>query len=73
MTDEDINKLVFRLTKSLATKEDIKRLEGKIEELDEKTDIILEFAEAVDETTTDHEKRLRRIESVPAIAHNIKS
>lgn len=83
MTDKDITKLASRLTKSLATKEDIKnlelkvdihikRLEKKIDYLDAKTDTILEFAEAVDETTVDHEKRLKRIEAVPVIAHQIK-
>lgn len=83
MTDKDIAKLASKLTLSLATKGDIKKLEskmddvdarlgGKMDELDKKADIILEFAEAVDETTADHEKRLKRIEAIPVIAHQIK-
>lgn len=71
MTDEDVAKLVSRLVGSLATKDDIKRLEGKIDNLDDKTDTILEFAEAVDETTADHEKRLKQIEATPIIAQQI--
>ncbi len=84
MTDEDINKLVSKLSKSLATKEDIRevkvdiqrletRLGKKMDELNVKADTIMEFAEAVDETTSDHEKRLKRIEAVPVIAHQIKN
>ncbi|MEK7616431.1 MAG: hypothetical protein AAB414_00045 [Patescibacteria group bacterium] len=81
MNDSDINKLAAKLTKSLAikddlkelaTKEDLKKLERKIDELDGKADTILEFAEAVDETVSGHEKRLKRIEAVPVIAHQIK-
>lgn len=70
MTDKDITKLASKLTESLATKDDIKgvkqdikSLENKIDYLDSKADTILEFAEAVDETTADHEKRLKRIEA----------
>lgn len=74
MTDKDITKLASKLTESLATKDDIKgvkqdikslenKLENKIDYLDSKADTILEFAEAVDETTADHEKRLKRIEA----------
>ena len=84
MTDEDVNKLVSKLSKSLATKEDIRevkvdiqrletRLGKKMDELNVKADTIMEFAEAVDETTSDHEKRLKRIEAVPVIAHQIKN
>lgn len=104
MNDEDVAKLVSKLSKSLATKDDIKelatkvdlnRLESridevdsrlgrkitnlginlgkKIDELNKKADTIMEFAEAVDETTADHEKRLKRIEAVPVIAHQIKN
>ncbi len=50
----------------------IDELEGKIDELDSKTDTILEFAEGVDETSMDHEKRLKKIEAIPVIAHQIK-
>lgn len=84
MNDEDIAKLASRLSKSLATKEDIKevkvdiqrlenRLGKKIDELNVKADTIMEFASEVDKTTTDHEKRLKRIEAVPIIAHQIKT
>lgn len=72
MTDKDIAKLASRLTESLATKDDLKRLEGKIDELNIKTDTILEFAEEVDKTVHDHEERLKNIEAVPVIAHQIK-
>lgn len=55
MNDADITKLAAKLTVSLATKEDIKdlkielksdirRLEGKIDDLDQKADTILQFA-----------------------------
>lgn len=44
MRDEDINKLASKLTESLATKEDVKRLERAIKELNNKSDTILEFA-----------------------------
>lgn len=107
MTNGDIAKLVSRLSKSLATKEDIKelstkddlrklenRLESRIEEVDSrlgrkivdlginlgkkidelnvKADTIMQFADEGDKTTADHEKRLKRIEAVPVIAHQIK-
>lgn len=86
MNDEDIAKLAARLTTSLATKDDIrdlkgdinglkvdiKRLEVKIDKVDQKADTILQFAEAVDEIVDKHEKKLRRIESIPVIAHEIR-
>ena len=50
-------------------KDNIKRLEKKIDYLDDKTNVILNFAENVNE---DHEKRLKRIERVPVIAHQLK-
>ncbi len=34
MNDEDIEKLATKLTQSLATKDDIQRLESKIDDLD---------------------------------------
>lgn len=34
-------------------------LEEKLEELDDKADKILEFASAIDETVSDHEKRIK--------------
>lgn len=87
MNDKDIAKLAAKLTVSLATKDDInglkgdinglkgdiKRLEEKIDNLDQKADTILHFAEAVDESTDNHEKRLRAIERVPIIAHGLKN
>lgn len=88
MTDEEINKLASKLTKSLASKEDleslatkddikevkkdIKRLEQKIDDVDKKADSILVFAEEVDKVTVDHEERLKGIESVPVVAHHVK-
>lgn len=66
MNDADITKLAAKLTVSLATKADIKRLEEKI-------DTVLKYAEAVDETTDNHEKRLKTIERIPIIAHELKS
>lgn len=74
MNDQDITKLLSKLTKSLATKEDIvdlemrlghkinnleMRLGNKIDDLNDKADTILKFAEAVEEPTIDHEKRLK--------------
>ena len=49
------------------------KLGKKLDELNTKADTIMEFAQAVDETATDHEKRLKRIETVPAILHQIKN
>lgn len=78
MTNKAITKLASKLTKSLATeaditevktdikgvKADIKRLKSKIDYLDSKAHTILEFAEIVDETVSDHRRRLKRIEAV---------
>ena len=86
MTDEEINTLATKLAETLATKEDISRLEGKVnnlegkvdnlegkvDELDNKADTILKFVEGVDEISVDQEKRLKRIEAIPTIAHQIK-
>ena len=72
MTDEDITKLASKLTDSLATKKDLQKLENKMDELKDKVDTILEFTEGLDETATDHEKRLKKIDSIPVIAHQIK-
>ncbi|MFA5933585.1 MAG: hypothetical protein WCV81_05720 [Microgenomates group bacterium] len=78
--------------KSLATKEDIKMLEGRIDDLDtklskkinvldKKIDIVLEYAQNIDETVHNHEKRLseacdlmilRNIERIPVVAHELK-
>lgn len=77
VTKEDIKGLVTRdeierleaEIKKLASKEDIKRLEGKINQLDKKADSIMEFADEVDKTTSDHEKRLKRIEKGSLTAH----
>lgn len=83
MNDADITKLAAKLTVSLATKDDIKMLEGKIDStnsklgkkidiLDKKIDKVLEYAQAIDETVGKHEKRLRNIERIPIIAHELK-
>jgi hypothetical protein len=81
MTDEDITKLANKLTVNLATKEDLKllatnvdlkRLEVKIDELDAKTDVILSYASGIDEVSEEHGKRLKRIESLPTVAHELK-
>ena len=58
--------------KTKATKVDMQRLERKIDEIDHKTNTVLEFAKEVDETAFDHEKRLKRIEIIPVIAHQIE-
>lgn len=39
MNDKDIAKLAAKLIISLATKDDIKRLEGKIDDLNQKSEI----------------------------------
>lgn len=46
-------------------------LEEGVSKLDKKTDTILKFAEEVDKVAFDHEKRLRKIESIPVIAQNL--
>jgi len=104
MNDADITKLAAKLSKSLASKDDLKRVEDKLKALDSqlsgkidhlnskvedklkaldtklsskidslnsKTDTILKFIEEVDKTTDNHEKRLKIIETIPAIAHHI--
>lgn len=75
MTDEDISKLAAQLTQNLATKEDLVNLEGRltglIEEVDHKTEMILSVVDKVDETVDDHEKRLKKIEAIPTIAHSL--
>lgn len=77
MNDEDINKLAAKLTVSLATKEDLKQLkddlQSDIKRLEDKIDTVLQFAEAVDETTTDLSNKVKRIESIPVIAHELKN
>lgn len=75
MTDEDITKLASRLTKTLATKEDLngveKRLNSKLDALNDKANTILEYADNIEEIVQDHEKRLKRVEAVPVVAHNL--
>lgn len=71
MTDEEIVKLAVTLEESLATKDDVKRLERKIDEIDQNTKTILKYADAIEETTDDHEKRLKNLEAIPSIAHQI--
>ncbi len=57
-------------------KDDIKRIErkfgDKFKELNEKADTILEFAEHVDETVFEHEKKLKDIGKIPVIAHELR-
>lgn len=48
--------------------EKLDELKVDLKKLDKKADAILEFAEAVDETTEDNRKRLSRIERIPVIA-----
>lgn len=76
MNDADITKLAAKLTVSLATKEDIQQLEKKltqmINKLDKKADTILQFAEEVDDVTVDHEQRIKKLESIPVITHQLK-
>ncbi|MBI2022765.1 hypothetical protein HYS97_02870 [Candidatus Daviesbacteria bacterium] len=72
-TKEDLKKLATKEDlKKLATKEDLKKLATKVDELDQKADKILEFADGIEETTEDHEKRLKQIEALPSIAHQLK-
>ena len=79
MTDKDIIKLAAKLTKSLATSDDIrevkeeirqvkeqmatkgelKKVKEKVDYLNDKTSVILELVENINE---DHEKRLKRLE-----------
>ena len=69
--------------KGFATKDDIEgaradiknleqKLSKKIDILDHKTDKILEYASNIEEDVSNHEKRLKRIESVPVVAHELK-
>ncbi len=84
MNDQEMTKLILKLTEILATKEDLlnfatkedlKRLATKedIRRLEEKTNIILEFAEGVDEETSNLKRRVQAIENIPVIAHQLKS
>lgn len=57
---------------NLATRDDIHQLKDKIDILDDKTNQILKYADAIEETTTNHEKRLNQIESTPTVAHELK-
>lgn len=84
MTDKDITKLAAKLTKSLATQENVSEIKNEIAEVKEKVQevyrkldkriaIVEEKAdgilELVDNINEDHEKRLKRLEkSVPAAA-----
>lgn len=88
MNDEDITKLAAKLSISLASKEDLQELKtelkvdirklevklgSKIDKLDQKINTVLKFAEAVDETTADIDRRVKRIERIPVIAHELKN
>lgn len=73
MTDEEINKLALKITANVATKEDIQSLKQDLGRLEDKMDTILELAEGTEEEVQAHEKRLKYIERIPAIAHELKS
>lgn len=51
---------------------EIKELKADVKKLNEKADGILDFAEAVDETTESTAKRLSKIERIPIIAASLK-
>ncbi|EKD85148.1 MAG: hypothetical protein ACD_38C00076G0010 [uncultured bacterium] len=76
VTKDDIRELATKEDVRVV-KEDIRRLETrlvkKMDELNTKADTIMEFADEVDKIAVDHEKRLKKIENIPVIAHQIKS
>lgn len=51
--------------------EKVNGLKSDIKELDKKADVILKFAQEVDDDLQDHKKRLTRIERIPVIAHTL--
>lgn len=67
-TKEDLRNLATKEDLS-KVKEDVEMLNLKIDKLDEKADGILNYVYNINETVDDHEKRLKRIESLPIIAH----
>lgn len=50
-------------------KNDIRKLENKIDELDDKANIILKFADGVNEKTIEHDKRLKALEVTSLSTH----
>lgn len=70
-TKEEVNRLTDEL-RSKANKDDIRRLENKIDHLDTKTDQIIKQVDITDKRTSNHEDRLNRIESTPTVAHELK-
>ena len=76
VTKDDIRELATKEDVRVV-KEDIRRLETrlvkKMDELNTKADTIMEFADEVDKIAVDHEKRLKKIENIPVIAHQITS
>ena len=76
VTKDDIRELATKEDVRVV-KEDIRRLETrlvkKMDELNTKADTIMEFADEGDKIAVDHEKRLKKIENIPVIAHQIKS
>lgn len=54
-----------------ATNEKLDSLQSGMDELNKKSDGILEFAEGVDDDLQDHKKRLTKIERIPVIAHEL--
>lgn len=77
MNDEDIAKLAAKLGEVIASKEDLNvglnKVETKIEEVNQKADLILKYADGIDDSVTDHEKRLKAIESVSVVAHELRA
>lgn len=57
----------------IGIKAGVRKLETKIDNLDKKFEVLLTYIDGVDETTTDHEKRLKKIESIPNIAQEINT
>ena len=53
-------------------KTDLAGLKADVKKLNKKADGILEYLHNVDEDVYDHEKRLKRIESIPAATHDLK-
>lgn len=69
---EDIVGVKENLT---GVKEDLRKLEikleTKIDNLDKKFEVLLTYIDGVDEVTTDHEKRLKKIESIPVVSQEL--
>lgn len=50
---------------------DVRRLESKIGEVDNKVEQVLKYADAIEETTSDHENRIKKLEIISTVAHKI--